>query len=93
MDIDDVEEISNHSNVIFQYNDDIIKKSKHKADVIARLLKIENSFRNKPYFGRGDIIQLLNCSNGTGYNFITYLLELEIIERVKGHGKGKYKFK
>lgn len=76
-----------------QTNDDIIKNSNYKTDVKANLLKIENSFRNEEFFGRGDIAQFLNCSSGAAYNLLNYLLELDIIESVKGHGKSKYKFK
>ncbi len=50
-----------------QTYDDIIKNSNYKTDVKANLLKIDNSFRNKMFFGRDDIVQLLNCSSGAAF--------------------------
>lgn len=71
---------------------DKIKNSNYKIDIKESLLKIENTFKNKNYFGRSDIVNLINCSSGTAYNLLSYLLDLKVINIVKGHGKGKYKF-
>ncbi len=80
-------------NVVTHNNNNVIENSNYKKNIKTNLLKIENSFRNKKYFGRSDIVKLINCSSGTAYNLINYLLELKIIENVKGHGKAKYIFK
>lgn len=76
-----------------QSHNDIIKNSNYKVDVKTNLLKIENSFRGKIFFGRRDIARLLKCSSGAAYNLLTYLLELNIVESIKGYGKSKYRFK
>lgn len=44
-------------------------------------------------FGAKEIIQLLNCVPNTATNYIKKLLELDLIEKVQGLGKGRYKFK
>ena len=74
---------------------DIIKKintSNYKSDVKNKLLKITNEFFKKQFWGRSDIMKVIKCSSGASYNIINYLLELDLIELVTGHGKSKYKF-
>ncbi len=56
------------------------------------LLEIYDCFFNK-IFGRSDIVKKLNVSYASGTNYINYLLELKVIQQVKGKGKGKYKFR
>ena len=56
------------------------------------LMSIFNQFFND-IFSRIDVTKFLNVSNASGSNYINYLLNLNIIEPVRGLGKGKYKFK
>lgn len=44
-------------------------------------------------FSAKEIIGLLNCVPNTATKYIKKLLELDLIEKVDGLGKGKYKFK
>ena len=44
------------------------------------------------YFGRSDIVKVLNISISGGSKLISKLLELEIIKPILGYGKGKYIF-
>lgn len=44
-------------------------------------------------FSAKEIIALLNCVPNTATKYIKKLLELDLIEKVEGLGKGKYKFK
>lgn len=44
------------------------------------------------FFGRNDIISIIGIGKSRASEFISQLLEAEIIEPVSGHGKGKYKF-
>jgi len=44
-------------------------------------------------FGRKDIIEIINLKESSASKFISKLLSEEIIEPIKGSGKGKYKFK
>ena len=55
-------------------------------------MSIFNRFFND-IFSRIDVTKFLNVSNASGSNYINYLLNLNIIEPVRGLGKGKYKFK
>ena len=47
---------------------------------------------NLEYFGRNEIIKVLNMSSSGASKLISRLLELKIIKPVFGHGKGKYCF-
>ena len=69
----------------------IINESKFTPTIKKTLIKIYTKYFNS-IFGRGDIVEYLNCSNGSGTNYINYLIELKIIISVSGKGKGKYKF-
>lgn len=70
----------------------IIKKSTYSLTIKNMLISIYNNFFNTT-FGRSDITKLLNISNASGSNYISYLLTLNLIEQSKGKGKGKYHFK
>ena len=50
------------------------------------------SFSNVEYFGRNEIIKILNISASGASKLISKLLDLQIIKPVLGHGKGKYCF-
>lgn len=52
--------------------------------------KISLSFGKQKIFGRTDIMNLLNLSSTPASSLIKKLLETGKIERVSGHGKGKY---
>lgn len=69
----------------------IINEFKFTQTIKKSLIKIFSKYFNS-IFGRGDIVEYLKCSNGSGTNYINYLLELKIIIPVSGKGKGKYKF-
>ena len=47
---------------------------------------------NLEYFGRNEIIKVLNMSSSGASKLISKLLELQIIKHISGHGKGKYCF-
>ena len=70
-----------------------INNSNHKNNVKEKLTKIITSLFEKEYWSRNDVKQILNCSSGTSFNIINYLLELDMVEPISGHGKGKYRFK
>ena len=69
----------------------IINESKYTPTIKKSLIKIFSKYFNS-IFGRGDIVEYLKCSNGSGTNYINYLIKLKIIIPVSGKGKGKYKF-
>ena len=47
---------------------------------------------NLEYFGRNDIVKVLNMSSSGASKLISKLLDLKIIKPIFGHGKGKYCF-
>ena len=56
---------------------------------ISNLFKV---FSKVEYFGRKDVINVLNLSPSGASKLISRLLDLQIIKPVLGHGKGKYCF-
>ena len=59
-----------------------------KSNVIS-LFKV---LSNLEYFGRSEVVEVLNMSTSGASKLISKLLELQIIKPVLGHGKGKYCF-
>ena len=57
------------------------------------IYKLFKQFGLDTIFGRSAIVKLLSLQNSSASKLISKLLQAEIIERVAGYGKGKYKFK
>ena len=53
----------------------IINESKYTPTIKKSLIRIFSKYFNS-IFGRGDIVEYLKCSNGSGTNYINYLIEL-----------------
>lgn len=70
----------------------IIDKSAYSNTVRKTLTSIYDRFFNDE-FSRSDIVSYLNASKSGSSNYVRYLQELNVVEQVKGKGKGKYKFK
>lgn len=51
-----------------------------------------DSLSDLEYFGRSEIIKVLNMSSSGASKLISKLLDLQIIKPIFGHGKGKYCF-
>lgn len=51
-----------------------------------------NTLSKLEYFGRNEIIKVLNMSPSGASKLISKLLDLQVIKPVLGHGKGKYCF-
>ena len=79
-----------------------------KSDIEKCLANIDESVRNKTamhvvtlfekcgrdtIFGRSIVEQVTGLKSSRASEIINLMLENEIIESVKGHGKGKYRFK
>ena len=60
---------------------------------IDHALALYNIFATNQYFGRSDVVSIIKLKDSSASKFLSKLLELEVIEPVKGHGKGKYAFK
>ena len=72
--------------------EEVINNSSYSINVRESLLLIFKKFRNV-LFSRKDIISVLRVSNTTGTNYLTYLVDLNLIEKERGQGKGKYRFR
>lgn len=70
----------------------IINRSTYSNTVRKTLTSIYDRFFNDE-FSRSDIVSYLNASKSGSSNYVRYLQELNVLEQVKGKGKGKYKFK
>lgn len=70
----------------------IINKSAYPNTVRKTLVSIYDRFFNDE-FSRADIVSYINASKSGSSNYVRYLQELNVVEQVKGKGKGKYKFK
>lgn len=63
-----------------------------RGDLKSNLLEIYNKIQNN-IFSNSIIVEKLGCSASSADNYIKILKAHNLIEPVKGHGKGKYKFK
>lgn len=59
---------------------------------IQNILKIYNKYGFVQYFGRSDIVNLLELKPAMVSRLLKILLDNNIIEPIKGYGKGKYCF-
>lgn len=59
---------------------------------IQHVIKMYDKYTTVGYFGRSDIMELLNLSPAMTSRLLKTLLDNHIIEPVKGLGKGKYRF-
>ena len=64
--------------------------SKHIQKQVDELKKVFDG--NKTVFGRSDIVNALKLAPSSASELIKKLLASNMIEPVKGHGKGKYRF-
>ena len=71
---------------------DKISKSSYSNSVKNNLDRIVIEFYGT-VFGPRNIIELLDCSNNTATAYISKLQEIDLIEKVTGLGKSRYKFK
>ena len=60
--------------------------------MIKNITKLYKELINNEYFGRNDVIKILNMSCSGASKLISNMLKNEIIVIVNGYGKGKYKF-
>lgn len=63
-----------------------------RSDLKSNLLDIYNKLQNS-VFSNSVIVEELQCSTSSADNYIRILKNNNLIEVVKGEGKGKYKFK
>ncbi len=69
------------------------KETKNIKKIDKNINLLKESIKNKEYFTRNDVSNILNLSLSGSSKFISKLLKEDVIIKVKGHGKGRYKFK
>lgn len=62
------------------------------AKMMKKIINLYNGLSQKNYFGRTEVMSLLNISPSGASKFLKILLDLKIIISVKNHDKGKYCF-
>lgn len=70
-----------------------LKNAKLNKNTIENIKKLYDKYHNVAFFGRKQIMECINIYPSNASSLIVKLLELNIIEKVKGHGKGKYRFR
>ncbi len=70
----------------------IINRSTYSNSIRKTLTAIFDRFFNEE-FSRADIVSYLNASKSASTNYISHLQNLNVVEKVKGKGKGKYRFR
>ena len=70
----------------------IINRSTYSGSIRKPLIAIYDRFFNEE-FSRADIVSYLNASKSASTNYISYLQKMNVLERVIGKGKGKYRFR
>ena len=64
-----------------------------KSKTIEHIIELYEECGKDNVFGRSDVEKTTGLKATRASEIIKLLLENEVIEAVKGHGKGKYKFK
>ena len=56
------------------------------------IIKVYEEIETNQVFGAPEVENILKCSTSTSKNIMKKLREMEVVEEVKGRGKGKYIF-
>ena len=59
---------------------------------LSNIEKLKKAISDREYFGRSDVVRVLQLADSSASKFLKNMVEAGIIEPVHGHGKGKYKF-
>ena len=60
---------------------------------VSHILKLRDAFSDQAYFGRSDVMKVIDLKPSRASDLIKEMAEHGIIEPVTGHGKGKYRFR
>jgi len=60
---------------------------------VSHILKLRNAFPDQTIFGRSDVMGVIGIKPSRASDLLKKMVEHEVIERVPGHGKGKYRFR
>ena len=60
---------------------------------VSHILKLRNAFPGQTIFGRSDVMGVIGIKPSRASDLLKKMVEHGVIERVPGHGKGKYRFR
>ena len=60
---------------------------------VSHILKLRNAFPDQTIFGRSDVMGVIGIKPSRASDLLKKMVEHKVIERVPGHGKGKYRFR
>ena len=60
---------------------------------VSHILKLRNAFPGQTIFGRSDVMGVIGIKPSRASDLLKKMVEHEVIERVPGYGKGKYRFR
>ena len=66
--------------------------NKLSSATINHIYALHSKYSKEDYFTRADVESLTDLKSTRAYELIKLLLQVDILEPVKGHGKGKYRF-
>lgn len=59
----------------------------------SHILKLREAFPGQTFFGRSDVMKVIDIKSSRASELLRTLAECRVIEPVSGHGKGKYRFR
>ncbi len=66
--------------------------NKLSSVTINHIYALHSKYSKEDYFTRADVESLTDLKSTRAYELIKLLLQVDILEPIKGHGKGKYRF-
>lgn len=63
-----------------------------QSKTVSHILKLREAFPGQTIFGRSDVMQVIDIRPSRASQLLKEMMEHGIIEKVSGHGKGKYHF-
>ncbi|AKT48582.1 cell filamentation protein [Olsenella sp. oral taxon 807] len=64
-----------------------------QSKTVSHILKLRNAFPDQTIFGRSDVMGVIGIKPSRASDLLKKMVEHGVIERVPGHGKGKYRFR
>ncbi len=68
-------------------------KNGFNVPTLQNINELRRRLSNADHFGRSDVIAVIGGSDSRAGKLLKKMLDVGIVEQVKGHGKGRYRFK
>lgn len=70
-----------------------IRESNYNVTAKNHLMSVVEGIQENQIFGAREVMQLASCSSTSATALIKKMVALELVEKVTGHGNGKYRWK